>query len=553
MPPGPATLAPVPPAPPPELDLLVVGSGVAGLTAAVRAASLRGLRTAVVTKRSIDAATTRWAQGGIAAVLDPGEDRAELHVEDTLGAGAGLCDVEAVRVLVEEGPDAVRELIELGARFDRDPDGALQLSREGGHRHARVVHAGGVATGVEVERALVEAVRASGAQVHTHTHALDLIVDGGRCLGVRALGPDGRIVELRATDTLLATGGAGQLFAVTTNPVEATADGAAMALRAGVAVADLEFVQFHPTALAVDHHPRPLLSEALRGDGALIRDVHGERFVDELAPRDQVSRAITRRALAQGVDHCLLDVTGIDRFADRFPTIATRLAEVGLDPAHDLLPIAPAAHYLCGGVVTDLVGATSLDHLWAAGEVACTGVHGANRLASNSLLEGLVFGGRAVDAVAKGTVGPRPTGAMRCVVGAPEGPVPEIGGRAIAVPVPVPAPALEPGGRPTGALAPGGAAEARRRLQVAMTTGAGVLRDAGSLAGAGVVAAEVSAQAAAASRTPEWAEVLDLSTTAVALVAAATARRESRGAHTRLDRAATDPELAHRLVIGARP
>ena len=323
-----------------------------------------------------------------------------------------------MRVLVGQGPDAVRDLIGLGAVFDRDEQGRLDLAREGGHRFARVVHAGGVATGVEVERTLVDAVHATAARVDEGAFVLGLLVEGGRCVGVRVAGPGGTTIEVRARHTLLASGGAGQLFAVTTNPMEATADGVAMALRAGVPVADVEFVQFHPTALAIDRHPRPLLSEALRGDGALIRDIHGDRFVDEMLPRDQVSRAITTRMLEQGVDHCLLDVTGIDRFAERFPSIAGRLVEVGLDPTRDLLPIAPAAHYLCGGVVTDLDGATALPGLWAAGEVACSGVHGANRLASNSLLEGLVFGARAVDAVAAGHDGPSATGAMRSVLGA---------------------------------------------------------------------------------------------------------------------------------------
>ena len=534
-----------PPPPPSGVDLLVVGSGVAGLTAAIRASLHHGLSVAVVTKATIDAATTRWAQGGIAAVLAPGVDSTDLHVSDTMAAGGGLCDADAVRALVEQGPIAVRELIGLGAVFDRDADGNLDLAREGGHHLARVVHAGGVATGVEVERALVEAVHGTAVRVDEGAFVLDLVVERGRCVGVRVAGPGGPHV-VRAAHTLLASGGAGQLFSVTTNPVEATADGVAMALRAGVAVADVEFVQFHPTALAVDRHPRPLLSEALRGDGALIRDIHGDRFVDELLPRDQVSRAITARMLEQDVDHCLLDVTGIDRFAQRFPTIADRLAEVGLDPARDLLPIAPAAHYLCGGVVTDLDGASALPGLWAAGEVACSGVHGANRLASNSLLEGLVFGARAVDAMAEGHDGPRPTGAMRCVLGA-EGPVDpaDIGGRAVLIPTPSPcAPAETVGVTEEKELG-----EARDRLQRAMTVGAGVLRDAASLDATAVVVAEVAGVAAGAERGRVGGELANLCTTASALLAAARARDESRGAHTRLDAPDTDPDLAVRLVL----
>jgi L-aspartate oxidase len=538
------------PIPPSGVDLLVVGSGVAGLTAAVRAARRHGLSVAVVTKAGIDSATTRWAQGGIAAVLDPGADSTELHVTDTLAAGGGLCDVDAVRALVEQGPGAVRDLIGLGAVFDRDDQGRLDLAREGGHRFARVVHAGGVATGVEVERTLVDAVHATAARVDEGAFVLGLLVEGGRCVGVRVAGPGGATLEVRARHTLLASGGAGQLFAVTTNPMEATADGVAMALRAGVPVADVEFVQFHPTALAIDRHPRPLLSEALRGDGALIRDIHGDRFVDEMLPRDQVSRAITGRMLEQGVDHCLLDVTGIERFAERFPSIAGRLVEVGLDPTRDLLPIAPAAHYLCGGVVTDLDGATALPGLWAAGEVACSGVHGANRLASNSLLEGLVFGARAVDAVAAGHDGPRASGAMRSVLGADgEAHPPEIGGRVL--PVRLPEPLRGPAGVPVGPGLPDEkeVAAARDRLQRAMTAGAGVVRDAASLTRTSEVVEEVAVVAGAALGTRHGEELANLSTMATALLAAASARRESRGAHTRLDAPDTDPALALRLVV----
>src|SRR5436190_6846927 len=283
-----------------ELDLLVLGSGVAGLSAAVRAAEHHGMRVGVLTKGELHQATTRWAQGGVAAVLggaDP--DSTDLHLADTLAAGAGLCDVDAVRVLVDEGPMRVNELISLGAIFDVDDDGRLQLAREGGHSHARVVHAGGAATGAEIERALVDAVRATAAALHERWFALDFIVEGGRCAGVISLDEHGELSEVRASNVLVATGGAGQLFAVTTNPAEATGDGMAMALRSRVSVADVEFMQFHPTALHHPAMPRPLLSEALRGHGALLRDTGGERFVDELAPRDVVSRAMTARMLEQ--------------------------------------------------------------------------------------------------------------------------------------------------------------------------------------------------------------------------------------------------------------
>ncbi|MGH9177574.1 MAG: L-aspartate oxidase, partial [Acidimicrobiales bacterium] len=399
-----------------DLDLLVLGSGVAGLSAAVRAALAEpGLRVGVLTKAELSQSATRWAQGGVAAVLGGDEDSADLHLADTLRAGTGLCDVDAVRVLVGEGPGRVNELIALGAVFDRDREGALLLAREGGHSVARVVHAGGAATGAEIERALVDAVRATAAAVLERCFALDLVVGGGRCRGVMAVDEDGRQREVRAEHVLLATGGAGQLFAVTTNPLEATGDGLAMALRAGVPVADVEFMQFHPTALHHPAMPRPLLSEALRGHGALLRDAHGRRFVDELLPRDAVSRAMTALLLEQGVEHLWLDATGLERFDQRFPTIAASLRAAGLDPATDWLPVAPAAHYLSGGVVTDLDGATALPGLWACGEVACTGVHGANRLASNSLLEGMVFGPRVIEAIMRGKDAGEPSGALRAL------------------------------------------------------------------------------------------------------------------------------------------
>ena len=526
------------------LDLLVVGSGVAGLSAAVRAADVLGLRVGVLTKGELEQGNTRWAQGGVAAVLAEDPDSTDLHLADTLAAGAGLCDVDAVRVLVEEGPGRVEDLIGLGAMFDRDEHGRLELAREGGHSLARVVHAGGAATGAEIERALVAAVRRSAAAIHEHAFALDLVVDGGRCAGVRAARSDGRVDVVAARHVLLASGGAGQMFAVTTNPGESTGDGIAMALRAGVAVADVEFVQFHPTALHHPQMPRPLLSEALRGHGALLRDTTGERFVDELLPRDKVSRAMTARMLELGVDHCWLDATGLDHFAERFPTINAALVEVGLDPAVDWLPIAPAAHYLCGGVVTDLDGATTLPGLWAAGEVACSGVHGANRLASNSLLEGMVFGARVVEAVADGVDGPRPTGAMRGADDGADGAT-VIGGRrrAWALPEPGPTPAgLDPGAVDLPAE--------RDRLQRAMTAGAGVLRDAPSLARTGDAVTRARAVAAAGEPGPAAWELGNLADVAAALVAAATARAESRGAHTRADFPDTDPDLACRLVVG---
>ena len=511
-----------------DLDLLVLGSGVAGLSAAVRAAEHHGMRVGVLTKAELHQATTRWAQGGVAAVLggdDP--DSTDLHLADTLAAGAGLCDVDAVRVLVDEGPSRVNELIALGAIFDMDDDGRLQLAREGGHSHARVVHAGGAATGAEIERALVDAVRTTAAALYERWFALDFLIEHDECAGVVARDQQGNRTEVRASNVLVATGGAGQLFAVTTNPAESTGDGIAMALRAGVAVADVEFVQFHPTALHHPAMPRPLLSEALRGHGALLRDAKGEQFVDELLPRDRVSKAMTARMLEQGVDHLWLDATALADFDARFPTIAEALHAVGLDPTTDWLPIAPAAHYFCGGIVADLDGASSLPGLWAAGETACNGVHGANRLASNSLLDGMVFAPRVVESIERGKRKPEPTGAMRAVLdGSVSGSGDGIAGRALPVEI-------------------GWDAERSAdldELQSAMTRHAGVLRSAASL--------EEACEVARRTRSDDD-ELHNLATVAQAVIAAAQAREESRGAHARTDFADPRDSLLVRFVIGS--
>ena len=533
-----------------ELDLLVLGSGVAGLSAAVQAAGTHGLRTGVITKGGLDLATTRWAQGGVAAALSGDPEEIDLHLADTLTAGDGLCDVDAVRVLVDEGPRRVEDLIALGAEFDRDERGNLELAREGGHSVARVVHAGGAATGAEIERALVAAVRSTAAVLFEHTFAMDLLVRDGRCTGVRAVTADGKVHDVAARHVLLATGGAGQLYAVTTNPPVATGDGVAMALRAGVAVADLEFFQFHPTALHHPGMPRPLLSEALRGHGALLRDAAGERFVDELLPRDVVSRAILSEMVRHDAEHVWLDATGLDHFDQRFPTIWADLAAAGLDPRTDWLPVAPAAHHQCGGIVTDLRGATSMPGLWAAGETTCSGVHGANRLASNSLLEGMVFGPRAVEAIADGIDAAEPTGAMRAAVtaldagSAAAADVLHIGGAILRLD-----PLRATTARPV--LAPA-VAELRDRLQQAMSLHAGVLRSETGLDVAAAVVAD-TLEAVAAIPGVEAAEVRNLAEIARVLVAAATARTESRGTHARTDHPATDPAWAHRLVVQHSP
>ena len=442
------------PSQPVSFDVLVIGSGVAGLFAALSLSmngttvtrdtfgkrdttdkgSIAGkrdaiskrsttgidkdMRVGIITKGELSQSATRWAQGGIAAVLPGDEDSIDQHMSDTLKAGDGLCDLDAVRVLVDEGPDAIIALVAAGMSFDRDAAGNYLRAREGGHSAARVLHAGGVATGAEVERALVESVRASDITIMEKWFSFDLIVEMGICKGVRCIDPLGNLQEIRAEVVLLATGGAGQLYSVTTNPPEATGDGVAMALRAGVPVADLEFFQFHPTALYHAVMPRPLLSEALRGHGAVLRDRDGNRFVDELAPRDKVSRAIALKMAEQGMPHLWLDATGLAGFDERFPTIFTMLESCNLDPTKDWLPVAPAAHYVSGGVLTDLDGATGCEGLFAAGEVACTGVHGANRLASNSLLEGLVYGIRAARAIVSGKRKADATGAIAAWLGA---------------------------------------------------------------------------------------------------------------------------------------
>jgi L-aspartate oxidase len=518
------------------VDLLVLGGGVAGLSAALHGA-VAGLDVVLLTKGELGHSATRYAQGGVAAALDPG-DSPELHLSDTLAAGGGLCDADAARILVTEGPGRVRDLMAAGAVFDRTGSAeaaALALAREGGHSTARVVHAGGDATGAEIERALVAALEPTGVDLREHWFVLDVLRDGAGAAGVLALDPDGNAAEVRARHTLLASGGAGQLYSVTTNPPASTGDGVAMALRHGIPVADVEFVQFHPTALHHASMPRPLLSEALRGDGAVLRDTDGVAFMAgehplaDLAPRDVVARAVATRIVSQGVDHLWLDATGIPDFERRFPTIWRACQSVGLDPRTDWLPVAPAAHYTSGGVVVDLDGATALPGLWAVGEVACSGVHGANRLASNSLLEGLVFAPRAVAAVTGGLRGPRPTGAMRGV----EADVPDQARLATGA-------GDAASGVDAGAL--------RARLQAAMTLGAGVVRSGEDLEAARGEVDQVAAAVAGQPASQAEGEVANLAEVGLALVRAALARRESRGSHARAEFPAPSADFAGRFV-----
>ncbi|WP_431837510.1 L-aspartate oxidase [Cellulomonas sp. Y8] len=516
-------------------DAVVVGSGIAGLTAALELRT-RVPRVLLVTKDRLVSGSTVWAQGGIAAALDPA-DSPEAHLRDTLVAGVGLCDPRAVEVLVTEGPARVRELVARGAVFDTEPDGTLSLTREGGHHADRVAHAGGDATGAEISRALVAqlaAVQADpGIEVIEHALVLDVLTgapgrDGrpgpvcGVTLHVIGEGSRDGVGAVLAPAVVLATGGIGQVFRSSTNPVQATGDGLAAALRAGAAVGDMEFVQFHPTVLWLGAGVKgqlALISEAVRGEGAHLVDVDGHRFMlgvhplAELAPRDVVAKAIVRQLARTGADHVLLDARhlGAERIRRRFPTIGARLAEHGLDLATDLVPVAPAQHYHSGGVVTDLVGRSTLPGLYAVGEVACTGVHGANRLASNSLLEGLVFAHRAAHDIAHRVE----TGALR-----PAEPVERPGPEALV------------------------AGAARSRVQRIATDGPGVLRSAAGLAAAAQALAAVRTDAhraveggerpVADPQVAEW-ETTNVHQVATVLTATAATRRETRGGHLRSD------------------
>ncbi|MEI6373485.1 MAG: L-aspartate oxidase [Actinomycetes bacterium] len=494
-----------------EADVVVVGSGVAGLTTALHARRA-GRSVILVTKSTVDQGSTRWAQGGIAAALDP-EDSPADHLQDTLVAGAGLCDRDAVNVLVTQGPDALRRLMALGAQFDRDASGEIALTREGGHLRDRIAHAGGDATGAEISRALVEAVANDpGIELIEQALVLDLLLDGRGCaqgvtLHVMGEGQRDGVGAILAPAVVLATGGIGQVFSQSTNPRVATGDGVAAALRAGAAVSDLEFVQFHPTVMWLGPEAagqQPLVSEAVRGEGATLVDDDGVRFMvgvhplAELAPRDVVAKAIMRRMRETGAQHMWLDARALGgEWPNRFPTILQSCLTHGIDPRHDLIPVAPAQHYHSGGISTDLFGHSSLPGLFACGECACTGVHGANRLASNSLLEGLVFAER-----------------IGAVLGS------ELPSRRDPV-----APTGTPGLLP---------ATSRRPLQRAMTEGVGVLRSVDSLATASSVLGALAEGVDDDPCTETW-ETTNLHAVASVLTANASARLETRGSHWRED------------------
>ena len=498
-------------------DVVVVGTGVAGLVAAL-AAHRRGRKVVVLSKaRELGGTTaTFYAQGGIAVVLPDSDDSIDAHVADTITGGAGLCDADAVRSIVSDGYRAIRELVDDGARFDEAEPGRWSLTREGGHSRRRIIHFGGDATGAEVQRALDHA--AATLDIRRNHVALQILQADGAVTGVQVLNEDGPGI-VHAPSVVLATGGLGHLYSATTNPEGSTGDGIALALWAGVPISDIEFIQFHPTMLFDGHAGgrRPLITEAVRGEGGILLDRRGKSItagvhpMGDLAPRDVVAGAIDARLRETGDPCAYLDARGIADFERRFPTVTASCLAAGIDPTRQPIPVVPGAHYSCGGVVADVHGRTDLAGLFAAGEVARTGMHGANRLASNSLLEGLVVGGRAGQAAAQHAVDAGPVQA-------------ELDDTETRVTVP------------------------RNKLQRAMSTYASVVRDDDGLQ---QLTRELDDADPRDLDCRASFEDAALTTTARAVTAAALARTESRGCHHRSDFPDTDPALEHSRVFAA--
>lgn len=488
-------------------DILVVGTGIAGMYTALKLKDLG--QVLLMTKGKLVESNTQYAQGGIAAAIGDA-DSPKLHFNDTLEAGAGLCDERAVEVLVEEGPDCVRELILMGTEFDRNQSGELQLTQEGAHSMRRILHAHGDATGAEIRRALEKQVRSAGVIVHEEHFLVDLLTEeGGRCFGALALTPEGVLTAYIARAVIVATGGAGQLYVNSTNPEIATGDGCACAYRAGAAIEDVEFIQFHPTALKEEGNPKLLISEAVRGEGAHLLNKHGERFMAqydarlELAPRDIVARSIVDQMRKTEHPCCYLDTRHLPEVKERFPGIAAALHERGIEMGVDLIPIAPAAHYIMGGIKTDTEGRTGIPGLYACGEAACTGIHGGNRLASNSLLEGLVFGKRISDVL-----------------------------RTELLPAPA-LPSLSTANQPSSATQSLDAYW--NEVQTLMWENVGILRDEARLQVAIDRLSAILAELEGAHVSREAYEVANMAQLGLLVAQAALARKESRGGHFRTD------------------
>lgn len=505
-------------------DVLVVGTGIAGLYTALKAKEAG--RVIVLTKRRLQDSNTEYAQGGIAAAIGH-EDSPRLHFEDTLVAGAGLCDEEAVQVLVEEGPACVMELVQMGTQFDKDEMGEFALTREAAHGMRRILHARGDATGDEIRRALQERAAVEGILVYENHYIVDVLTDEeGRCFGVLALDQHSRMTAYLAKATVLCTGGAGQLYINSTNPEVATGDGVAIAYRAGAEVMDVEFIQFHPTALYGEGSPKFLISEAVRGEGALLYNSKGERFMPdyhpraELAPRDVVSRAIVDQMRKTGAPCVYEDARQIPRVEERFPTISRACLKRGIDIKKDLIPVAPAAHYIMGGVKTDVWGRTSIPGLYACGEVSCTGVHGANRLASNSLLDGLVFGQRIASILAD------------------------------EMPAQVRAPHLKQKQAPP--LPDRPLPHLWTEIQQLMWDKVGILREATGLQAAIERLDQIEASMSGALHTKEGYQVANLALVGRLVAQAALTRTESRGGHFRSDYPNRDDEGWRKHIVQRR-